>query len=68
MYRQPTSLEGIMRWAVFSLAVAGALSTTAPAIACDGKNVLFQDNFSTTNQGWGLYDKSTVTFGGGSLK
>jgi hypothetical protein len=68
MHRQPTGLEGIMRCAGFSLAVAGALSIAAPAIACDGKNVLFQDNFSTANQAWGLYDKSAVTFGGGSLK
>jgi hypothetical protein len=56
-----------MRWAAFGLAVAAALSATAPAVACKGKNVLFQDSFNTANPGWGQYDKNVVKIGGGSL-
>ena len=57
-----------MRWATFGLALAAALSVTAPALACKGKTVLFRDNFTSTDPGWGLYDKSTVAIGGGTLK
>jgi hypothetical protein len=57
-----------MRWGAFGLAVAAALSATAPAFACKGKNVLFRDNFAATDPGWGLYDKNAVKIGAGSLK
>ena len=55
-----------MKWAAIGL--AAALSASTPALACEGKNVLFRDNFATTDPGWGLYDKSTMNIGGGSLK
>jgi hypothetical protein len=52
----------------FVLAVVAVLVVGAPAVACDGKSAFFQDNFATTNPGWGLYDKDAVTIGAGSLK
>jgi hypothetical protein len=58
----------MMRWGVLGLAVAATVSATAPAVACNSKNVLFRDNFTATDPGWALYDKNTVTIGGGSLK
>lgn len=57
-----------MRWAVLSFAVAAASIATAPALSCEGKNVLFHDNFTTADAGWAAVDSSTVKIGGGTLK
>ncbi len=51
-----------------SVFLAAGLSAIAPALACEGDNVLFQDNFATTDAGWAFYDKDTTKIGNGSLK
>ncbi len=57
-----------MRWRIWGLAIAVTLSASAPAVACNGKNVFFRDKFTAADPGWGLYDKTTVAIGGGLLK
>src|SRR5271168_2814062 len=57
-----------MRWKIWGLAVAVTVAASAPAVACPGKSVFFRDNFTATDPGWGLFDKTTVAIGGGTLK
>ncbi len=57
-----------MRWKIWGFAIAATVAASAPAVACSGKSVLFRDNFTATNPGWGLFDPTTVAFGGGVLK
>lgn len=45
----------VMAW----LALA-AIFAASPALACKGKNVLFQDNFSEPNPRWELFDQVKV--------
>jgi hypothetical protein len=57
-----------MKRGALCLAFAAALLATDSAVACNGKNVLFWDNFAAVNSGWALYDKDTAKISGGSLK
>jgi hypothetical protein len=44
-------------------AVVIAVFATGPALACKGKNVLFEDNFATVNPAWELFSQTKIQNG-----
>jgi 3-keto-disaccharide hydrolase len=44
-------------------AVVAAALATSPALACKGKNVLFEDDFAEPDPAWGMWDAISITDG-----
>jgi len=49
-----------------AVAVVAAVFAASPALACKGKNVLFEDNFTDTDPAWEMWDQ--VKIDGGMMK